>query len=55
MTSRFTRVAMLSDLESTVGAGPFAADRFPVPFRRFTEEAAALAFVYGDTDPPPSE
>ncbi len=47
LKSTLTAVAMLVESDSSVGTGPFFFDRLSVPFRVFTDEAEALAFLRG--------
>jgi len=47
MESTLTAQAMLVEPESSVGKGPFFLDRMPIPFRVFTDETEALAFLRG--------
>jgi len=55
--SLFSAIAWVVDAESSprLGAFPETIDRLMVPFRVFTDEAEALAFLRGDTGPQPGE
>jgi len=48
MPAMLTRVAMLVDSQASNRTGPFSADRWPIPFGVFTDQAEALAFLRGN-------